>query len=147
MEKQTRNILLGVGGAGALLLLLRGRSSAAPYLPDRPDMQPPVFTQGPTLTRQAARAMATAIFTAIYGSGGFWTGSTGEDEGAVIATIAQTNNDADVALLIDEYGMREGSWSTEGELDLPGTIVAYLSSSDRAEINAGFMDRGITFRF
>lgn len=132
-----------IGGFGLLaFLVLRGRS-AKPYLPS--DLDPPLVTIPPTITRQAARLLADGIYSALYGSGGWATGSVDEDEGAVIALLAQTNNDADVLLVIDEYGIRGWLWT--GEYNLPGAIARYLSASDIQEINAGFAQRGINLRF
>ena len=129
-------------GVGLLYLLTRNKGG---LLPD--NLPPPVITTAPTLTRPAARVIADTIFGAIYGSGGFWAGQTTENEAAVIAALAFCMNDADVLLVIDEYGSRSGTWSLSGDLDLPATITRYLSAANIQDINEGFARRGIQLRF
>jgi len=142
-KPSTAAVAAGVAGIGLLAyLFLRGRN-AGPYLPG--DIDVPVITEPPTMTRQAARIIADAIYSALYGSGGFGTGSIDEDEAAVIALLAQPRNDADVLLVIDEYGVRGWLWT--GDFNLPGAIARYLSPSDISEINDGFARRGINLRF
>lgn len=97
----------------------------------------------PTWTRERARVAADAIYAAIYGSGGFWTGASVEDEGAVIAILLEVGNAADCALLVDEYGVRGSSWSLSGDLNLPGALTTYLSTGDLSEVNRVYRERNI----
>lgn len=116
-----------------------------PRLP--PENEPPPVTIAPTITKQAARHLADTIFAAIYGSGDFTTGSTGEDEEAVIAALVQAQNDADVLAIMDAYGVRSGTWSWSGDLDLTGAVNTFLSRSDIEAINMNYRDKGIQILF
>lgn len=133
---------LFAGGALVLYLLLRRSSGLLP-----PSLPPPVITEPPTLTRQAARILADVCFAAFYGSGGWWAGQTGEDEAAVIAALSQANNDADIALIVDEYGTRSGAWSVHGPLTLPAAITVYFDADQRTALNTALAGKGINFRF
>lgn len=128
-------------GAGLVLFTRR----TEPYLPGGLDVSD--VDEPPTLTRQGARLLADTIFAAIYGSGDFWTGSTGEREDVVIGALWQCRNDADVLLVIDAYGIRGGSWSLSGQMNLPATLVEYLDRAERETLNQGLSDRGINLRF
>jgi len=101
----------------------------------------------PTLTNQAAQVIADSIFAAIYGDGTLWSGNTGEDEDAVIANLAQAMNDSDVLLISDKYGVRSGTWSLSGDLDLIGAVRQFLSPDDIAAINADWTTKGIQIQF
>ncbi|MCA9404346.1 MAG: hypothetical protein KC897_11230, partial [Candidatus Omnitrophica bacterium] len=100
-----------------------------------------------TLTRQQARVLADAIYYAVYGSGDFWTGHVDEDEDAVVDAMTAAQNDPDVLLIQQEYGVRSGAASFHGALNLVGTLHAFLSDSDLARINSDYQSKGITFRF
>lgn len=96
----------------------------------------------PTLTAVQAGILADQIEAAIWGTSifGDWT----EDEDLVIAAITQCQNDADVRVLMNAYGLRG---SILDKLNLPNTVDQYLSASDIAAINADFAGKGIKLRF
>lgn len=131
---------LGLYALGSWLGVFR--RDPDPLVP--PDVDVPDL-DAPTWTRQQARTVADAIYAALYGSGGFWTGSTTEDERAVVDLLKQVNTNGDAALLVDEYGVRGSSWSLTGDLNLPAALTAYLSPSDLAEVNADYREREIAW--
>lgn len=122
-----------------------GGEDDAPYLPEGIDA--PNVSVPPTITAQHAQTLADRIYAAIYGDGTLWTGSTTENEDAVIAALAEAGNDADVLLIADKYGRRGGTWSTSGNLNLWGVVREYLSTSDIASINEYYRANGINIRF
>lgn len=97
----------------------------------------------PLMSRAYARTLADRIYSAIYGSGGFWGGSVPEDEQAVVDALLEVNTTGDAALLVDEYGVRGGVWTLTGDLDLPGAIRTYLSASDIETVNTDYRRRNI----
>lgn len=136
---------------GGVALGLYGLADALGIIEETRDpyssLPPPVDTVPPTITLPHARLIADRVFSAIYGDGSFWTGRTTEDERAVIdALTAEIRNDGDVYLVVDAYGLREGSWSLAGLLDLPATVREYLDPEDVAEINDKWTAKGITLR-
>ena len=147
MNKQTLKdsapLVLGVAGLALIGYgLSRGRNTVLPGNVTQHDID-----EDPTMTRQAARVAADTIYGAIYGDGSLLSGQSGENEDAVIGVFAQMRNDADVAQLIDAYGIRGGAWSLHGEMDLPATLTAYLSRADIADINAFLAEQAIQIRF
>lgn len=144
---------IGIYGAYKFYRLVEGDSATGaggggntPPLID-PSVDVP-DADAPTLSRQAARLKADAIFAAIYGDGSFWGGQSGEDEDAVIyALTQQVETDGDVLLIADEYGAREGAWSTQGPLDLAATLVRYLSVANRQAINLYYARHNINIAF
>lgn len=135
--------LLGAGAIGLFLLL---RKRPRPYIFD-----PPRVTLHPTITLEQARVIAEQVRAALYASSTFWTGPVfgdlTEDEAAVIAAMTNEviQNDADVLLVVDAYGIY-GELMTP-DYTLPQAINAYLTSSDVQEINSAYADRGISIRF
>jgi hypothetical protein len=148
MDKRSNGAWIAGGIAlGALLLAnkLFGADTVEPYpMPVDPGTGQPMR---PTLTDSQVRLLVDRIFGAIYGDGSFWSGSTAEDEQAVVDALAVPQNDADVVALINAWGVRSGRWSTAGDLTLPATVREYLGASDIATINAGFRARGISYTF
>lgn len=146
------NTVVAVGVVGVLgyaAWRMFGRPSGGggvdgPLLP--PNVVVPVITVPPTMTRQDAQVIADVIYTAFYGDGFFWSGNTTEDEAAVVAAMSLAGNDADVALIIDAYGVRGGRWSFHGDMNLVQAIVTFLSASDRAVLNDYYRSNGIGFR-
>lgn len=141
-------------GGGVLLVAMAVANKFGLFERDRredprlgPGNTPKDVDQEPTLTKQAARHLADTIFAAIYGSGDLTTGSTGEDEEAVIAALVQAQNDADVLAIMDAYGVRSGTWSWSGDLDLTGAVTTFLSRSDVEAINSNYRDKGIQILF
>lgn len=137
--KGVGQVALGAAALYAAWRLFGPEPQPDPYFTE--DMEPPTFT------RQQARLAAEGIFAAIYGDGGFWTGNTAENEAAVIAILKTCRNTSDVFLVIDAYGIRGGSWSWSGEMNLPAAITQYLSASDRQEVNDYYAAHGIEIAF
>ena len=99
----------------------------------------------PTWTLEQAQAAALRIYGAIYGSGEFWNGQTGEDEQAIVDTLLTVNTDGDAALLVQVYGRRTGRWAWSGPLTLPAALREYLSASDLQTVNDAYTERGIVW--
>lgn len=142
--KDRTNVLRGIAivGGGLLLYKLLGRD-VDPYITD-----PPHVTVEPTITAEQAQVIAEVIAAAIYADGTFWTdplfGSLFEDERAVVLamTLPTIRNDADVLLIADKYGVR--SRPLTPNYTLFQAIHAYLEPSDIEDINAAYVQRGIT---
>lgn len=135
-------ILVGVG----IVLLKSFKKGPGSYITD-----PPHIDVEPTITAEEARVIADIVAAGIYAGTGFWTGwpfgSLDEDEAVVVAAmITETiRNDADVLLVIDQYGIH-GEFATP-DLTLPQAIRHYLSPSEVEVINDAYRDRGINIRF
>lgn len=134
-----------IGGAALAKKLGLFETGPDPKLP--PDLDIPEVAVDPTLTRSYAGVMADRIFSAIYGSGGFWGGSVLEDEATVVATLLEVQNDADALLLVDAYGIRGGLWTLTGDLDLMGAVRTYLEPENIDEVNSAYRSRGMQFQW
>lgn len=134
-----------IGGAALAKRMGLFETGPDPKLP--PDLDVPEVSVNPTLTRSYAGVMADRIFSAIYGSGGFWGGSALEDEATVVDTLLEVQNDADALLLVDAYGIRGGMWTLTGDLDLMGAVRTYLDADDIAAVNTAYRQRGMQFQW
>lgn len=142
-------------GVGALLLGYQVAKrfglvgdTGAPDVPGLPNgVEAEHVDEPPTLTVEVAQSLAATIYAALYGDGTLWSGNATEDEAAVIAALDLLQNDADVLLLIQEYGTRTGGFALTGPLTLPAAVQEYLSPRNIAEINANFARKGIQIRF
>lgn len=134
-----------IGGAALAKRMGLFETGPDPRLP--PDLDVPEVTANPTLTRSYAGVMADRIFSAIYGSGGFWGGSVLEDEATVVDTLLEVQNDADALLLVDAYGIRGGMWTLTGDLDLMGAVRTYLDADYIAAVNTAYRQRGMQFQW
>lgn len=99
----------------------------------------------PTWTMQQAQTAALRIYGAIYGGGGFWTGQTGENEGAIVATLLDVQTDGDAALLTQVYGRRSGMWAWSGELTLPAALREFVSPAELQTVNDIYRSRNIVW--
>lgn len=138
---------IGAAILGALVVhrLIAG-PSVDPYIDD-----PPHVDVDPTITAEQAQLIAETVAAAIYAGSTFWSGwpfgSLFEDEALVIAAMTNEmiRNDADVLLVVDQYGIR-GQFATP-DLTLPQAIRRYLEPSDVEQINDAYQARGINLRF
>lgn len=142
-EKAIRTGLL-IGGA-LLVYSIFGKKRPGTYV-----FNPPSITVPPTITVQEARILADVIQGALYAdtiSHGWPFGSLTEDEATVVAamTSEQLENDADVLVVVDQYGVH-GEFLTP-DYTLPQAIRAYLSTDDIEEIHNVYRERGISIRF
>ena len=138
--------------------LVKGVGSLVPTHDPNAGLQPPTqlpapvaqqvqhITVPPTLTQEQAGVIVDQIYDALYGSGTFWTGILWEDEDQVIEAMERAQNDADVVLIAQLYGIRGSYASFRGDMGLYGAIETYLSDADRAKINAYYEAHGITIR-
>lgn len=100
----------------------------------------------PTINKAQAESMSNQLRIAFN--------DCGTDEGAVYSVMSQMNNDADVYLLIDTYGIREysgcGPWnvfSGSRNVGLSAAISDELDDMEKGIVNNILAQKGISFRF
>jgi len=101
-------------------------------------------TQTPTKSKGEWQIIADQIYNDLKFSG------IADNKSDAGYQIARVQNDADVALLIQVFGMRQESFfgiNTGGLQNLPQFIIGNLSKSDIAKINDNYARKNIKFRF
>jgi hypothetical protein len=132
--------ILAIGGlllADRVLGLFSNPQDPATNPYTAPDGSPPA-----QWTTAQVRAAADGIEAAIWGT---WDWS--EDEQAVIGILTAVPTERDLVALINTYGLRGGFILGGDGLTLPATVTAYLSSGERATVNAALSAKGIQFQF
>jgi hypothetical protein len=98
--------------------------------------------QKPTISQFQADTIANRIYAA------FWEGSWFyEDEETMIAAILDCNNDADVALVTNAYGVREGPNWLDVSANLAETFAYALDDEEADYLNEQLRRKGIRARF
>lgn len=97
----------------------------------------------PTITKTQVEAMCNSLNTAFSGPG--------TDEFAIYTVMSQLNNEADIYLLIDSYGVRTYTSShfleSARNYSLSAAISDELDGSEKNIVNAILKKNGIKFRF
>ena len=108
--------------------------------------------KGPTIQRSQAEAMSNAIVIASNGCG--------TDNKTIYAQFDKVNNQADILLLVDVFGLRkkercpftddprESFWSSSTPpMSLSAMINSEMSSTEIATLNNKLATKGITYKF
>jgi hypothetical protein len=100
--------------------------------------------QTPTKTKGEWQIIADQIYNDLRFSG------VADNKSDAFYQIQRVKNDADIALLIQIFGMRQESFfgiSLGGLQSLPQFIISNLSNSDISKINDNYSRKNIKFRF
>jgi hypothetical protein len=159
IDKQTQKILLYAAiGGGAYFLILRPlliklgilksslelkqeqnqKENIDSYINDA------IKTQNPTKSIGAWQIIADQIYNDLKFSG------ASDNKSDAGKQVTRVQNDADVALLIKVFGMRQETFfaiPVGGLQNLPQFIIGNLSKSDIAIINNNYASKKIKFRF
>jgi len=106
----------------------------------------------PTIARSSAEAIASAILIA--------SNDCGTDDNLIMGAFDNINNQADMLLLIDVFGLRakvrcpfssdtrESFWSSKTPpMSLSAMVSSELSGSQIKSLNAKLATKGITYKF
>ena len=100
--------------------------------------------QNPTKSKGEWQIIANQIYNDLKFSG------IADNKSDAGYQVARVQNDADIALLIQVFGLRQESFfgiNTGGLQNLPQFIIGNLSNNDIAKINDNYARKGIKFRF
>jgi len=159
IDKQTQKLLLYVAiGGGAYFLVLKPLLVKLGILKSTLELQQEqsqkenidayvnnsLKTQTPTKSKGEWQIIADQIYNDLKFSG------IADNKSDAGYQISRVQNDADIALLIQIFGMRQESFfgiNTGGLQNLPQFIIGNLSKSDIAKINDNYSRKNIKFRF
>lgn len=159
IDKQTQKIILYAAiGGGAYFLILRPLLIKIGVLKSTLELQQDISqkqnidtyinstlqTQNPTKSKGAWQLIADQIYNDLKFSG------IADNKSDAGYQVARVQNDADIATLIQVFGMRQESFfgiNTGGLQNLPQFIIGNLSKSDIATINNNYASKKIKFRF
>jgi len=159
IDKQTQKLLLYAAiGGGAYFLILRPLLIKLGILKSPLELQQEqdqkinidsyvnesIKLQNPTKSKGAWQIVADQIYNDLKFSG------IADNKSDAGGQVTKVQNDADVALLIQVFGMRQESFfgiNTGGLQNLPQFIIGNLSSSQIAKINNNYASKKIKFRF
>lgn len=159
IDKQTQKLLLYAAiGGGAYFLILRPLLIKLGILKSPLELQQEqdqkinidsyvnesIKSQNPTKSKGAWQIVADQIYNDLKFSG------IADNKSDAGGQVTKVQNDADVALLIQVFGMRQESFfgiNTGGLQNLPQFIISNLSSSQIAKINNNYVSKKIKFRF
>lgn len=159
IDKQTQKLLLYVAiGGGAYFLVLKPLLVKLGILKSTLELQQEqsqkenidayvnnsLKIQTPTKSKGEWQIIADQIYNDLKFSG------IADNKSDAGYQISRVQNDADIALLIQIFGMRQESFfgiNTGGLQNLPQFIIGNLSKSDIAKINDNYSRKNIKFRF
>lgn len=159
IDKQTQKILLYAAiGGGAYFLILRPLLIKLGILKSSLELKQEqsqkenidnyindaIKTQNPTKSVGAWQIIADQIYNDLKFSG------ASDNKSDAGKQVTRVQNDADVALLIKVFGMRQETFfaiPVGGLQNLPQFIIGNLSKSDIATINNNYASKKIKFRF
>lgn len=159
IDKQTQKLLLYVAiGGGAYFLILKPLLVKLGILKSTLELQQEqsqkenidayvnnsLKIQTPTKSKGEWQIIADQIYNDLKFSG------IADNKSDAGYQISRVQNDADIALLIQIFGMRQESFfgiNTGGLQNLPQFIIGNLSKSDIAKINDNYSRKNIKFRF
>jgi len=159
IDKETQKILLYTGvGVGAYFLILKPLliklGVVKSPLEEQQEksqkenienyVQISLTNQTPTKTKGEWQIIADQIYNDLRFSG------VADNKSDAFYQIQRVKNDADIALLIQIFGMRQESFfgiSVGGLQSLPQFIISNLSNSDISKINDNYSRKNIKFRF
>jgi hypothetical protein len=159
IDKQTQKLLLYAAiGGGAYFLILKPLLIKLGVLKSTLELQQEqsqkenidsyvnssLKIQTPTKSKGEWQIIADQIYNDLKFSG------VSDNKSDAGYQVARVQNDADVALLIQVFGMRQESFfgiNTGGLQNLPQFIIGNLSKSDIAKINDNYASKKIKFRF
>jgi len=159
IDKQTQKILLYAAiGGGAYFLILRPLLIKIGVLKSTLELQQEKSQQEnienyitnslknntPTKSKGEWQIIADQIYNDLKFSG------IADNKSDAGYQVARVQNDADIALLIQTFGMRQESFfgiNTGGLQNLPQFIIGNLQKSEIAKINDNYARKNIKFRF
>jgi hypothetical protein len=159
IDKDTQKLILYAGvGVGAYFLILRPIliklgivKSPLEQLQEKSQKENiesyidnSLKLQNPTKSKGEWQIIANQIYNDLKFSG------IADNKSDAGYQVARVQNDADIALLIQVFGLRQESFfgiNTGGLQNLPQFIIGNLSNSDIAKINDNYARKGIKFRF
>lgn len=159
IDKQTQKILLYAAiGGGAYFLILRPLLIKLGILKSSLELKQEqsqkenidnyindaIKTQNPTKSVGAWQIIADQIYNDLKFSG------ASDNKSDAGKQVTRVQNDADVALLIKVFGMRQETFfaiPVGGLQNLPQFIIGNLSKSDIVTINNNYASKKIKFRF
>jgi hypothetical protein len=159
IDKQTQKLLLYAAiGGGAYFLILKPLLVKLGVLKSTLELQQEKSQQEnidnyinsslknntPTKSKGEWQIIADQIYNDLKFSG------VSDNKSDAGYQVARVQNDADVALLIQVFGMRQESFfgiNTGGLQNLPQFIIGNLSKNDIAKINDNYARKNIKFRF
>ena len=159
IDKQTQKILLYAAiGGGAYFLILRPLLIKIGVLKSTLELQQEKSQQEnienyiinslknntPTKSKGEWQIIADQIYNDLKFSG------IADNKSDAGYQVARVQNDADIALLIQAFGMRQESFfgiNTGGLQNLPQFIIGNLQKSEIAKINDNYARKNIKFRF
>jgi hypothetical protein len=159
IDKQTQKILLYAAiGGGAYFLILRPLLIKLGILKSTLELQQDASqkenidsyintslkTQTPTKSKGEWQIIADQIYNDLKFSG------ASDNKSDAGYQVARVQNEADIALLIQVFGMRQESFfgiNTGGLQNLPQFIIGNLSKSEISKINDNYARKNIKFRY
>ena len=159
IDKQTQKLLLYTAiGGGAYFLILRPLLIKIGVLKSTLELQQEKSQQEnienyiinslknntPTKSKGEWQIIADQIYNDLKFSG------IADNKSDAGYQVARVQNDADIALLIQAFGMRQESFfgiNTGGLQNLPQFIIGNLQKSEIAKINDNYARKNIKFRF
>ena len=159
IDKQTQKLLLYTAiGGGAYFLILRPLLIKIGVLKSTLELQQEKSQQEnienyitnslknntPTKSKGEWQIIADQIYNDLKFSG------IADNKSDAGYQVARVQNDADIALLIQAFGMRQESFfgiNTGGLQNLPQFIIGNLDKSEISKINDNYARKNIKFRF
>lgn len=159
IDKQTQKLLLYAAiGGGAYFLLLKPLLIKLGILKSSLELQQDytqkenidsyinnsIRTQTPTKSKGEWQIIADQIYNDLKFSG------IADNKSDAGYQVARVQNDADIATLIQAFGMRQESFfgiNTGGLQNLPQFIIGNLDKSEIVKINNNYARKNIKFRY
>ena len=159
IDKQTQKLLLYTAiGGGAYFLILKPLLIKLGILKSALELEQDysqkvnidayinnsIKTQTPTKSKGEWQIIADQIYNDLKFSG------IADNKSDAGYQVARVQNDADIATLIQVFGMRQESFfgiNTGGLQNLPQFIIGNLDKSEIAKINDNYARKNIKFRF
>jgi hypothetical protein len=159
IDKQTQKLLLYAAiGGGAYFLILKPLLIKLGILKSSLELEQDytqkvnidayinnsIKTQTPTKSKGEWQIIADQIYNDLKFSG------IADNKSDAGYQVARVQNDADIATLIQVFGMRQESFfgiNTGGLQNLPQFIIGNLDKSEIAKINDNYARKNIKFRF
>ena len=159
IDKQTQKLLLYTAiGGGAYFLILKPLLIKLGILKSALELEQDysqkvnidayinnsIKTQTPTKSKGEWQIIADQIYNDLKFSG------IADNKSDAGYQVARVQNDADIATLIQVFGMRQESFfgiNTGGLQNLPQFIIGNLQKSEIAKINDNYARKNIKFRF
>jgi len=159
IDKDTQKLLLYAGiGAGAYFLILKPLLIKLGVVKSPLEQQQEksqienidnyinnsLKIQNPTKSKGEWQIIANQIYNDLKFSG------IADNKADAGYQVSRVQNDADIAVLIQVFGMRQESFfgiNTGGLQNLPQFIIGNLNKNDIAKINDNYARKGIKFRF